>query len=175
MTVLPIIRWGDPLLLARAREIPDPTAPEVAALAADMAETMQGARGVGLAAPQVGVGARLILALDVGDREAARDRPPLVLVNPVLAAIGDAVVDGLEGCLSIPGLRGIVPRFAKVGWRAFDLDGRTVEGEAEGFLARILQHEVDHLEGVLYPMRLKSPAYMGFEPEFDRALGEGDG
>ncbi|MCB1885381.1 MAG: peptide deformylase [Geminicoccaceae bacterium] len=177
MTVLPILRWGDPLLLARAAEVADPTAPEVAVLAADMAATMQEARGVGLAAPQVGVGLRLIVALDVGDREAPRDRAPLVLVNPVLEAVGDAVVEGMEGCLSIPGLRGVVPRFERVGWRGQGLDGRTIGGEAGGFLARILQHEVDHLDGVLYPMRLKSPAYMGFEPEFDRWMraraGEG--
>ena len=118
MTVLPILRWGDPLLLARAAEVADPTAPEVAVLAADMAATMQEARGVGLAAPQVGVGLRLIVALDVGDREAPRDRAPLVLVNPVLEAVGDAVVEGMEGCLSIPGLRGVVPRFERVGWQA---------------------------------------------------------
>ena len=119
-----------------------------------MAETMADAEGIGLAAPQVYQPLRLILFLDVDEREDAPRRPPIALINPEIEPLGEALVPGFEGCLSIPGLRGIVPRHAQIGYRGMTPDGRTIEREASGLHARVVQHEVDHLDGILYPMRM---------------------
>ena len=172
MAILKIARMGHPVLVARARAIEDPTAAEVRSLAADMIATMRDADGIGLAAPQVHVSKRLIVFLDASTREetaAAAAREPVVLVNPEIEPLDDgdggAMALGWEGCLSIPGLKGLVPRHARVRYRGLGLDGRPIEREAEGLHARVVQHEVDHLDGVLYPMRMPDLRLLTFESE----------
>ncbi len=172
MAILQIARLGDPVLLARARPVGDPSAPSIRALARDMIETMRAAGGIGLAAPQVRASVRLIVVLPITEREARDEAVPLVLVDPELQPLDDRVEQAYEGCLSIPDLRGLVPRAARIGWRARDLDGRTVEGEARGLFARILQHEVDHLDGILFPMRMTDLRTLAFESELRRAAAE---
>lgn len=176
MTLRKIARMGHPVLLARARPVEDPADPRVRALAADMVATMRDAGGIGLAAPQVHESLRLIVALPIVERGEPRRVPPLVLVNPELEPFGEERLDGLEGCLSIPGIRGLVPRARRVGWRALDLDGRPLEGEADGLFARILQHELDHLDGILFPMRMIDLSTLAFESELGRSFaGDGEG
>lgn len=174
MSILKIARMGHPVLLARAAPIVDPTAAGVRALAADMVATMRDAEGIGLAAPQVHASKRLIVFLDAPAREqpvdeeealAAGGREPVVLANPEVEPLGEETALDWEGCLSIPGLRGLVPRFARVRYRGFGLDGALVEREAVGLHARVVQHEVDHLDGVLYPMRMPDLGLLTFETE----------
>ncbi len=166
MTLRKIARLGHPVLLRPAAAVADPTAPTVTALISDMRETLADARGLGLAAPQVYAGQRVILA-HVPDEDGAVEHTaePLVLVNPCLTALGESDALAFEGCLSIPGLRGLVPRYAAVGLRALDAQGRPLEREADGLFARILQHEVDHLDGVLYTHRLLNPRHLAFDDE----------
>lgn len=166
MTLRKIARLGHPVLLGRAAAIDDPTLPEIRRLATDMIETMRDSRGIGIAAPQVHEGVRLIIAQPPpieGDGPAE----PMVLVNPELTPLGDAQDEAFEGCLSIPELRGLVPRWSRVAWRALDGNGVQTEGIAEGLLARILQHEVDHLDGVLFPMRMTDLRQLAFERELE--------
>jgi peptide deformylase len=152
MTFRKIALMGHPVLWRRAAAVTTPLAAETRRLADDMVETMRDAPGVGLAAPQVYASLRLIVVQAVRDAD-----DPLVLVNPELEPVGDVVELGIEGCLSIPEWQGLVPRWRTVRYRAQDRDGRPLAGEAEGFFARVLQHELDHLDGVLYPMRLRDP------------------
>ena len=165
MTLRKIARLGHPVLLAKAEPVGDPTQPEIARLIEDMLETMQDAGGVGLAAPQVHESLRLMLAVDPAS--AADGNPPTchVLVDPVLEPVDGEMEDGFEGCLSIPGLRGLVPRHRRLRWRALDRDGAPVGGMAEGFFARVLQHEVDHLDGVLYLSRMTDLRQIAFDRE----------
>jgi peptide deformylase len=162
MAILKIARMGHPVLLRRADPVEDPTAPEIRRLVADMAETMEDASGLGLAAPQVHVPLRLFVW-----RGGAGNA--IALFNPELEPVGEETEDGWEGCLSIPGLRGCVPRAVRIRFRGLDADGRPVEGEAAGLAARVMQHEVDHLDGVLYPMRMTDLSLLGFTEEFARA------
>jgi peptide deformylase len=165
MTLRKIARLGHPVLLAEARPVGDPRDPEIRRLVRDMVETMRDAQGVGLAAPQVHESLRIIVALD----SASPERPePLVLIDPELAPDGEERDDAFEGCLSIPGLRGLVPRWRRVAWRATSVDASPIEGTADGFFARVLQHEVDHLDGVLYPMRMKDLRQLAFDGELAR-------
>jgi peptide deformylase len=152
MTLRKIAVMGHPALWRRAEAVATPFDAATRRLADDMVETMRDAPGVGLAAPQVYDSRRLIVVQPSRERD-----EPLVLVNPELAPLGDVVELGIEGCLSIPDWQGLVPRWRSVRWRARARDGELLEGEAEGFFARVLQHEVDHLDGVLYPMRLRDP------------------
>lgn len=176
MTLRKIARMGHPVLLARARPVEDPAHPRVRALAADMVATMRDAGGIGLAAPQVHESVRLIVALPIAERGEPQAIAPLVLVNPELEPLDSGLEEGLEGCLSIPGIRGLVPRCRRVAWRASSLEGRPLEGEASGLFARILQHEVDHLDGILFPMRMADLSTLAFESELGRRLeGEAGG
>ena len=152
MTLRKIALMGHPVLWRRAEPVATPLDAETRRLADDMVETMRDAPGVGLAAPQVYASLRLIVVQPAREHDA-----PAVLVNPELEPVGEAIELGAEGCLSIPDWQGLVPRWRRVRWRARDPDGQGLEGEAEGFFARVLQHEVDHLDGVLYPMRLRDP------------------
>ena len=161
MAILKIARMGHPVLLRRAAPVPDPTAPDIRRLVEDMIETMLDASGLGLAAPQVHVPLRLFV---VREGEGGR-----ALINPVVEPLGDAMEPGWEGCLSIPGLRGSVMRAHRVSWRAVGLDGESLSGEAEALGARVLQHEYDHLEGVMYPMRMTDLSLLGFNEELARA------
>ena len=162
MTILPVLRMGHPVLLATAAPVGDPTRPEIRELARDMVDTMHAEEGIGIAAPQVGRSLRLIVVLPIAGRDEVENALPLVLADPVLEPTGEEVVDAVEGCLSIPGLRWVVPRFERLRWRALDLDGQALEGLADGLFARILQHEVDHLDGILYPMRMTDLRSLAF-------------
>jgi peptide deformylase len=161
MAILKIARMGHPVLLGRAQEVEDPTAPEIHRLVADMAETMEDAGGIGLAAPQVHVPLRLFVWRTGAGGISA-------LINPVLEPVGDEAELGWEGCLSIPGLRGAVRRHARLRFSGLDMDGREVAGEAAGIVARVMQHETDHLDGVLYPMRMEDLSQFGFVEELAR-------
>ena len=175
MAILKIALMGHPALRVRAQEMADPTAPEVKALVADMIETMVDAEGLGLAAPQVHVNLRVVVFHVLGEGEEDRDDDSsalTVLVNPVVEPLDDGREDGWEGCLSVPGLRGLVPRFKRVRYRGFTPEGEAVDRTVEGLHARVVQHECDHLDGILYPMRMTDLGTLIFESELrhlDRA------
>lgn len=166
MTLRKIALLGQPVLLRKACPVSDPTDPRVQSLIADMRETLADARGLGLAAPQVYAGERIILAhVPAPDDAVDRGAAPLVLVNPRLEPLGGERTIAVEGCLSIPGLRGLVPRFRRVALEALDERGHPVRRQATGLFARILQHEVDHLDGILLLHRLQAPDHLAFESE----------
>jgi len=170
MSVLEIIRMGHPVLRRVAAPVADPTGPEIRELIAGMKAALAAAPGVGLAAPQVAVASRVILYRVPPERASGTpDDTPLdtsALINPVLEPLEeDELAFGWEGCLSIPGLRGLVPRYRRVRYRGLDADGKPVEGIAGGFHARVLQHEVDHLDGVLYLDRMPDLAFLTFDEE----------
>ena len=177
MAILKIARMGHPVLLRKCDKVADPGAPEIRRLVADMMETMEDAPGVGLAAPQVYQPLRLFVFRVPSGRETQDpDDTPLgntVLINPELELIGEERVMGWEGCLSIPDLRAAVPRAARVRYRGVDCDGTSIEREVSGFHARIVQHEYDHLDGILYPMRMHDFRHFGFTSELDRAGAQG--
>lgn len=172
MAILKIARMGHPVLLQRAAPVPDPTTPEVRRLVADMIETMEDAGGAGLAAPQVHVPLRLFVFRVPAARTTPGEDGPVpttVVINPELELLGDEMVMRWEGCLSIPGLRAAVPRHARVRYRGVDTDGQPVGAEAGGFHAGVVQHEHDHLDGILYPMRMTDFRHFGFNEELARA------
>ena len=186
MAVLDIARMGNPILGRRASEVADPTSPEVRRLVSDMLETMEYAGGTGLAAPQVHVPLRVMVFFVKADRaaeEAARTEPPMpdeidpmedggvpltVLINPEFEVVDASVRLGLESCLSLPGLAGEVPRAAAIRYRGRALDGALVERAARGFHARVVQHECDHLDGILYPQRMTDLSRLTFTSELER-------
>jgi peptide deformylase len=163
-----ILRMGDPRLLRPSEPVRDFGTPELCTLVADMFDTMHAANGAGLAAPQIGVLQRVVIfgyadpALRNPRYPDADPVPQTILLNPELEPMGDATEEGWEGCLSVPGLRGVVERYSRLRYRGFDLDGRPIERVAEGFHARVVQHECDHLDGVLYPMRVRDFTRFGF-------------
>jgi peptide deformylase len=164
MTVRDILKMGDPRLLRVAPPVREFDTPELHALIADMFDTMAAANGAGLAAPQIGVDLQLVI-FGFERSERYPDAPPVpqtVLVNPAIVPLGEAMEEGWEGCLSVPGLRGVVPRHARIRYTGQDALGRPIEREAEGFHARVVQHECDHLQGVLYPMRVRDFARFGY-------------
>ena len=174
MAILKIARMGHPVLLQRCAPVADPTAPEIRRLAADMVETMQDAAGAGLAAPQVHVPLRLFVFRvnpdrASGDPEDTPVMPHAVVINPEVELLGDDTRLRWEGCLSIPGLRAAVPRAWRIRYRGVDTDGQPVGGEVTGFHAGVVQHEFDHLDGVLYPMRMTDFSLFGFNEEIARA------
>jgi peptide deformylase len=173
MAILKIARMGHPVLLRKAEPVADPGAPEIRRLVADMTETMIDAPGVGLAGPQVYQPLRLFVFRVPGGRASA-DPEDLeagnsVLINPVVELLGEARDLGWEGCLSIPDLRAAVPRARRVRYRGVDCDGNVIERTVSGFHARIIQHEYDHLDGILYPMRMTDFSQFGFTEELNRA------
>jgi peptide deformylase len=173
MTVRDIALIGQPVLLTPSVAVEDPLAPEVQLLIDDMLETMRHADGIGLAAPQVGVGRRVVVAMELATRDERREAPVQVLINPELVPIAGASEEpamAFEGCLSIPDLRGLVPRHRRVGYRALDRHGRPMTGEAEGLFARVLQHEVDHLDGILFPMRMTDLRHLALTSELPHLL-----
>lgn len=176
MSLLKIARMGHPVLRRRARPVADPADPDIRRLLGDMAETMLDAGGVGLAAPQVHVGARaLVYRLPPGRTGGdAGEAGPFALINPEIEPVDDRMVMGLEGCLSVPDIRGVVPRHARVRYRGLDGEGRPVTGEAQGLHARILQHEVDHLDGILFLDRMADLTSLAFESELHHLLEEDD-
>ena len=159
-----VLRMGDPRLLRVARPVERLDTPELHALVEDMFDTMAERNGAGLAAPQIGVDLRVVIfGFDSNPRyPQAGPVPPTVLVNPVIERLGPEEEEGWEGCLSVPGMRGWVPRAARIRYRGFDARGRPVEREASGFHARVVQHECDHLDGILYPRRIRDLTRFGF-------------
>src|SRR3981189_1668542 len=172
MALLKIARMGHPVLRGRAAEIDDPTAPWVGRLVEDMIETMEDAGGTGIAAPQVHESHRLVVfrvpdeRLTEMPREGAQDLT--VLVNPVVETVGHERALGWEGCLSVPGLRGVVPRHLRVRYRGTSLDGEAIEREAAGVHARAVQHQFDHPDGILYPQRMDDHRLLMFVEELQR-------
>ena len=186
MAILKIARMGHPMLMRVAEPIADPQAPEIGQLIADMIDTLADAAGAGLAAPQVHVPLRLVMfhvpaaRAREEDGEAAEGYPFTVLINPEIKVLNndavedsaDDMVDGLEACLSLPGLAGIVPRYSQIHYRGLTPLGETIERRAHGFHARVVQHECDHLDGVLYPMRMRDLSTLSFTSELSRAESE---
>ncbi len=175
MSVHEILRMGDPRLLRQAEPVLEFNTPALDALIADMFDTMHAANGAGLAAPQIGVNAQLVI---FGFKQNQRypEAPPVpetVLINPVITPLSDETDENWEGCLSVPGLRGVVPRWSRVRYQGFDQFGNRIDREVDGFHARVVQHECDHLIGVLYPMRVTDFSRFGFTdilfPELDPA------
>lgn len=173
MAILKIARMGHPVLIRKAEAVAEPGSNETRRLVQDMIETMLDAGGVGLAAPQVHVPLRLFVFRVPPERagEAQDDgaMPVTVVINPEIAFLGDEQVLRWEGCLSIPGLRAAVPRFTRIRYAGVECDGRAVGGTASGFHAGVVQHEYDHLDGILYPMRMRDFSKFGFNEELTRA------
>ena len=175
MSVHEILRMGDPRLLRQAEPVTEYNTPTMQALIADMFDTMYAANGAGLAAPQIGVNLQLVI---FGFKQnvrypAALPVPETVLINPVITPLSDAIEENWEGCLSVPGMRGVVPRYQRIRYTGFDQHGAAISREVDGFHARVVQHECDHLIGVLYPMRITDFSQFGFTdilfPELDPA------
>lgn len=164
MPVRPVLKMGDPLLLQVAKPVERFGTPELAALLGDMRETMSSLNGAGLAAPQIGVSQQIVIfGLERNPRyPQAEEVPYTVLINPALEPLTQEMEEGWEGCLSVPGMRGLVPRYAKLRYRGFDEHGHPIDRTVTGFHARVAQHEVDHLHGILYPMRIRDLRNFGF-------------
>lgn len=157
---------GDPRLLRHARPVPEFDTPALHALVGDLVETMRAARGAGLAAPQIAIDLQVVVFGTGQPNPRYPEAPPVpftVLVNPVLEPIGDEEEEGWEGCLSLPGLRGLVPRHRRLRYRGVDAHGAPIDRTVEGFHARVVQHECDHLVGRLFPMRMRDLSRLGFE------------
>ena len=199
MAILKIARMGHPVLGRPALPVDDPAAPAIARLIEDMVDTLVDAKGAGLAAPQVHVPLRLVLFRMPPGRETAREESdggesdggesdggesdsapasalesPTVLINPEIEPIGESMVEDMEACLSLPGLAGMVPRHDRIRYRWTDTEGRTHECEARGFHARVVQHECDHLDGILYPMRMTDLSTLSFASELGRSQAAED-
>ena len=199
MAILKIARMGHPVLGRSALPVADPAAPAIARLIEDMVDTLVDAKGAGLAAPQVHVPLRLVLFRMPPGRETAREESdggesdggesdggesdsapasalesPTVLINPEIEPIGESMVEDMEACLSLPGLAGMVPRHDRIRYRWTDTEGRAHECEAWGFHARVVQHECDHLDGILYPMRMTDLSTLAFTSELGRSQAAED-
>jgi len=162
--IRPILRMGDPRLLQVSKPVTEFNSAALDALIADMFETMYAAEGAGLAAPQIGENIRVVI-FGFDHNERYPDAPPVpqtVLINPTIEPLTEILEDGWEGCLSVPGLRGVVPRVLRVRYSGFDPQGRPFSREADGFHARVVQHECDHLDGILYPMRVRDFRRFGY-------------
>ncbi len=177
MAILKIARMGHPVLRRTADAVEDPTAPEIHRLIADMVDTMADAPGIGLAAPQVHVPKRLVIfhipksrANQEEDENGNEDEavPMTVLINPEIEVLDEERVTGIEGCLSLPNMVGMVPRFRHIRYKALAPDGSVIEREASGYHARVVQHECDHLDGILYPQRMEDLSTLGYTDEMNR-------
>ena len=165
--IKPVLRMGDPLLFARAEPVAQFDTPELQALLQDMDDTMRAKSGAGIAAPQIGVSLQVVI-FGVGANPRYPDAeqvPYTVLINPRLEPAGTEMEEGWEGCLSVPGMRGVVPRYSQLRYRGFDQYGSAIERTVSGFHARVVQHETDHLFGILYPMRVRDLRLFGFNEE----------
>ena len=165
MTVRDILKMGDPRLLRVAEPVAAFDTPELHALLTDLRDTMAAANGAGIAAPQIGVNLQVVIfgSTTVNPRYPDRELvPPTVLINPVITALGDEQDEDWEGCLSVPGLRGVVPRWSSIRYTGFNEKGQAIDRTVDGFHARVVQHECDHLLGKLYPMRVRDFSRFGF-------------
>jgi peptide deformylase len=165
--IRPVLRMGDPRLLQKSLPVKDFRDPFLAELLADMRDTMAHLNGAGLAAPQIGVGLRVVIFGVTSNARYpdAEEVPDTVLINPEITMLSDELEDGWEGCLSVPGMRGVVPRNLRLRYSGFDESGKPFTRVADGFHARVVQHECDHLDGILYPMRIRDFARFGFIEE----------
>ncbi|MDO8705506.1 MAG: peptide deformylase [Sulfuricaulis sp.] len=165
MAVRRVLKMGDPLLYRKADLMQEFNTPALDALVSDMFDTMAAMNGAGLAAPQIGVSQRIVIfSVEANARYPdVEPVPTTVLINPTLTPIGDEMEEGWEGCLSVPGLRGLVNRYQKLRYTGFDQHGKPIDRTVSGFHARVVQHECDHLDGILYPMRLSDIRMLGFE------------
>ena len=171
MAIHTVLRMGHPLLNQRAAEIEDFDTPELDSLIEDMLDTMQAEDGAGLAAPQIGISKRVVVfGFDTNPRYLdAAAIPRTVLINPRIEPLDPAMEEGWEGCLSVPGMRGIVPRYRAIEYSGFDAKGGKISVQADGFHARVVQHECDHLDGILYPQRIRDFTRFGFIDELAEA------
>ncbi|MBB1161309.1 peptide deformylase [Aquariibacter albus] len=179
MPVRPLLKMGDPRLLRVAQPVRDFDSPALHALIRDLEDTMAAANGAGLAAPQIGEDWQVVIFGSGAPNPRYPEAPPVprtVLLNPRITPLGEAEEEGWEGCLSVPGLRGVVPRWSRIRYEGLDPQGRLIEREAEGFHARVVQHECDHLIGMLYPMRVRDFRRFGYTevlfPGLDAAADE---
>ena len=165
--IKPVLRMGDPILFQRAEPVVQFDTPELHALLQDMDDTMRSKNGAGIAAPQIGVSLQVVI-FGVGPNPRypdAEEVPYTMLINPTLEPIGAEMEEGWEGCLSVPGMRGVVPRYSQLRYRGFDQYGIAIDRTVSGFHARVVQHETDHLFGILYPMRIRDLRLFGFNEE----------
>jgi peptide deformylase len=167
MTIRNVLRMGDERLLMRAEPVSDFGTPQMHALLSDMRDTMHALNGAGLAAPQIGVGLRVVIfGVEKNPRYPdVEEVPQTVLINPVITPLDDDMEEGWEGCLSVPGMRGLVPRHAHIRYQGLDEYGAKIDRSVGGFHARVVQHECDHLDGILYPMRIRDMTKFGFSEE----------
>jgi len=170
MAILPVSKMGNVQLATPSKPIVEFDTNFLRELIQDMHDTMQEKGGVGIAAPQIGYNVRVILfGFDKSARYPNEAPVPLtLLINPTIEILSDETMDGWEGCLSVPGLRGLVPRYRSIQYHGVDIDGKPIVRRAESFHARIIQHECDHLDGILFPQRIKDLRYFGFEDEINR-------
>jgi peptide deformylase len=164
MAIREVLRMGDPRLLEIAKPVAEFGTPELESLLRDMRDTMQDLNGAGLAAPQIGVGLRVVIfGIEANPRYPEAELVPFtVLINPELTPLGEEMEDGWEGCLSVPGMRGLVPRYRQLRYTGVDEAGRPIDRSVGDFHARVVQHEVDHLDGILYPRRIRDLTQFGF-------------
>ncbi len=173
MAIREVLRMGDPCLLLKAKPIEVFDTPELHSLILDMEDTMKHMNGAGIAAPQIGVSQRVVIFGQKASDDSINPRYPdadivpfTVLINPELTPVGNAMEDGWEGCLSVPGMRGIVPRYQRLHYAGYDQYGNKIDRLVSGFHARVVQHECDHLDGILYPMRINNLKDFGFSDVF---------
>ena len=171
MAIRPVLRLGDPRLLTVSSEVSEFNNPELDSLIEDMFDTMAAEEGAGLAAPQIGVALRIVIfGFDTNPRYPEADTVPrTILINPKITPLNDNKEDGWEGCLSVPGMRGVVSRYRDIHYSGFDASGAALDVEASGFHARVVQHECDHLDGIIYTQRLTDPVKFGYTEELLRS------
>ena len=164
MPIRPVLKMGEPLLLAKAEPVTQFDTPELHALIVDLFDTMIATKGVGIAAPQIGVSLQVVVfGFEQNERYPDADAvPQTILLNPVITPLDEAMESGWEGCLSVPGLRGVVPRHTRIRYQGFDQFGNPIDRTVSGFHARVVQHECDHLFGVLYPQRITDMTQFGY-------------
>lgn len=174
MAVREVLKMGDPRLLEVAEPVTGFGSPELRELLEDMFDTMDDYDGAGLAAPQIGVSKRVVIfGVEENPRYPDAEQVPMtVLINPEITVKTEEMESGWEGCLSVPGMRGVVDRYTSISYRGYDLEGNPIERDAEGFHARVVQHECDHLDGILYPVRIKDLRNFGFEDVLFPELAE---
>ena len=174
MAVRKVIKMGHPLLLERAKEVESYATPELDSLINDMKDTMADLDGAGLAAPQIAQSLRIVIfGVEANSRYPdVESVPETVLINPEITVLDSEKEPGWEGCLSVPRMRGLVPRYKSIKYRGYDQNGELIEREASGFHARVVQHEVDHLDGILYPQRIENMQNFGFEDELFKSVDE---
>jgi peptide deformylase len=173
MAIREVLRMGDPCLLLKAKSVDKFDTPELHALIQDLQDTMKHMNGAGIAAPQIGISQRVVIFgqvdadITINPRYPDADAVPYtILINPVLTPVGTVMEDGWEGCLSVPGMRGIVPRYERLHYAGFDQYGNVIDRLVSGFHARVVQHECDHLDGILYPMRIVNLKDFGYSDVF---------